>query len=215
MRNTTKIFGVFGLSFAFSSVAVAVTPISRSAPRGQNTTILEVAPLRGLIGQPAVRGEVMMQGKWAFAANYESWDGNSQRDDFTDHHVAFAAEGMMYPLGLAAYPAFVGCGLKVEQADLGRQQERSSITWARTNADERFDRWVNHDTYYSLVESVGYRLITGTMFTASLRLVRDQLLQSSGSVERDGILSSDPDVSTSGRPAVRNQLLLHAGVLLE
>ncbi len=205
-----RLFIIFMLLVAAGS-AKAVTLTSRS---GQPSAVLELAPLRGLVGQPSARGEAMMTPRLVLGGGYEAWSGESERQDFTDRHTAMHMEGLFYPLGMASYPVFVSVGLKFEQAELGRQRTRRTTTWARTTADERYDRWVNHDSYYSVMESVGYRLITNSVFTGSIRFMRDELLHASSSADADGVFSSDPDTSTKGRPKVRNQIGLFAGLML-
>lgn len=210
-----RLFGLsmlWSVALAFAVPAQAVTLTNRSST-GQNAAIVELAPLRGLIGQPAARGEGILTKNAAIGGGYESWSGESERDDFTDRYTSFHMEGLYYPLGLQTYPVFVGLGLKFEKAEIGRQEKRRTTTWARTTASERYDRWVNHDDYYSLVESLGYRLITGSVFTGSIRLVRDELLHQTSRDEADGILSNDPDLATNGRPKVRQQIVFHAGLL--
>jgi hypothetical protein len=123
-------------------------------------------------------------------------------------------EAAYYPLGFSQYPVFVGGGLRYEQAEIGRQETRRTTTWARTSQSERYDRWVNHDSYVSLVESVGYRLVTDTVFTGSIRLVRDELLNTRTSNDADQVISNDPDLGTKGRPKVRQQIIFFAGLML-
>lgn len=202
--------------FVAASLATPARAVTMSNYRGQTQTgaILELAPLRGIIGQPAVRGEALITPRAGIGGGYEAWSSASDRDDFTDHHTAIHMEGLFYPLGLAQYPVFVSAGLQFEQAEIGRQEIRRTTTWARTSASERYDRWVNRDTYYSLTESVGYRLVTDSVFTGSIRYTRDELFGSSSSNDADGILSSDPDMTTKGRPKVRQQIVLFGGLLL-
>lgn len=199
---------------ALHATGAQCATLAMRSSTSQPTAIVELAPLRGLIGQPSARGEAMIAPRVAIGGGYEAWSGESQRQDFTDHHTAIGMEGIFYPLGMGSHPVFVAAGMRLEQAELGRQETRRTTTWARTNADERYDRWINHDSYYSLTESVGYRLVTDSVFTGMVRLQRDELLHQSSSADPDGVISSDPDMSTKGRPKVRHQIAFFAGLLL-
>lgn len=208
MRLFTTLFGMLALA----DVANAVTLTNRSST--QTAAVIELAPLRGMIGQPSARGEALLTPRVAIGGGYEAWSSESERTDFTDRHTAMQMEGLFYPLALGSYPVFVGAGLRFEQAELGRQATRRTTTWARTSSDERYDRWVNHDSYYSVTESIGYRLVTNSVFTGSVRFQRDELLHQTSTSDPDGVISSDPDMTTSGRPKVRHQITFFAGLML-
>ncbi len=208
MRLFTVMLGMVTLS----GVANAVTLTSRSGT--QTAAVIELAPLRGLVGQPSARGEALVTPRVAIGGGYEAWSSESERPDFTDRHTAMQMEGLFYPLGIGSYPVFIGAGLRLEQAELGRQATRGATTWARTTADDRYDRWVNRDSYYSVTESVGYRLVTNSIFTGAVRFQRDELVHQTSSEDPDGVISSSPDMTTKGRPKVRHQIAFFAGLML-
>lgn len=178
------------------------------------SAMLEIAPLRGMLGQLAVRAEAPFLGKFAVAGAYDQFATASERANFHDTHTATAAETLFYPLGFNDYPVFFAAGVRRENATTGRQRLRDTNSWARTNADELYDRWTNHDTFLSSTQSLGYRLNRLGFATASLRYVRDEVISASSSVGRDDVRGFDPDLSSRGRKRVMSSLLLHAGVYL-
>lgn len=184
--------------------------------------ILETAPLRGMMGHPAVRAELVAARALAVAAAFESSDAPSEREDFKDRTRAFGLDGIWYPAGTRAPQSrtwegapFLGLGLGWEESEIGRQRRRDAVTWARTAPGETHDLWVNHDTYLTATQSLGYRVASSRLMTGSLRLVRDQVLSSSSRVERDSVFSRDPDLSGVGRKPVTARLVLHVGLLFE
>ncbi len=183
--------------------------------QNQTPTILEVAPLQGFVGQPALRFEHLFWPRVGLSAAYESWTTPSERDDFTDRHGAFDLTALYYPMGLSSYPVFLGAGLRAEQATIGRQRARDIVTWARTDADEVDDHWVNHDVYVSVTQTIGYRLLAARLATVSFRMVRDDLISTSSSNDTSGVVDGSPAaLATRGRDPVTLRFMLHAGLWL-
>ncbi len=201
------------LTAALGAGQAAAVTAKRSADAAP-LALLEAAPLRGLLGQLALRGEVTFLGKLALGGGYEQFATASERDGYHDAHAAQSAELLFYPLGFQEFPVFLGAGLRRETADIGRQRLRDTNSWARTNTDELYDRWTNRDTYLSTTQSLGYRLLRLGLATASLRLQRDELMSTDARVARDDVKSYDPNLASRGRKTVVSSLLLHAGFYL-
>lgn len=187
-----------------------------------NAVIVETAPLRGMMGHPALRAELLSARAFAVGAAFESADAPSERQDFKDQTRTLNLDGLWYPVGAPSANArswqgapFLGAGLGWEEADIGRERPRDAVTWARTASDESHDRWVNHDSYLTATQTVGYRVASTRLVTASLRLMRDEVLMANSRVERDSVYSRDPDLSGEGRKAVMTRIVLHAGLLFE
>lgn len=203
------------IAFALGSEPVkAVTVASKKAAENAPAAVLEAAPLRGILGQVAVRGEAAVWRFVALGAAYEQFAAASQRAAFKDEHAAISAELVAYPMGTKDYPVFVAAGVRHESATIGREATRDTGSWARTTADERNDRWTSHETYWSATQAFGYRLMRLGLLTAALRFQRDEVLSESAQVTRDDVRSFSPDLSTAGRPTVVTSLVLHAGVYL-
>lgn len=175
--------------------------------------LVEAAPLRGLIGQLGVRAEVMPWPKVALGLSHARVESASERADFTDTAQTFVVEGLFYPLGQKDWPVFVGGGIAHETAELGREAGRPTLTWARTRSDELHDQWTNVDTYWSLQQTIGYRVLTSYLFTAALRYTRDEVMTTSSRNVADNVVA-DQKLDTRGRAPIRQSISLHAGLYL-
>lgn len=202
---------------AFVGLGIAcwwvLTPLGWGAE--SRPLVLEVAPLRGVMGHPSLRGEVGLYPRATLGARVESSDGRSERDGFKDRRRSFGIDGAWYPWGVKVSGPFLGAGLIWEEADIGRQRRRDGVTSQRSTADQSHDLWVNHDAYLAAEQAVGYRIVSGEIMTMSLRLSRDETLHQRSRVERDTIYSLEPDLDSRGRAAVVMRIGLFAGILLK
>lgn len=193
---------------------MAASPAAHAVPAAQvPRAVVEAAPLKGALGQLALRGEVGVARMLALGATVDQTSARSERHGYVDTARSLGGELVWYPLD-AARPMFLGAGLGLEWADVGREEVRDAQTWMRTQGDQRHDRWANEDTYVSWTQTVGYRLFGGRWLTGSLRFVRDELLTSSSHVRKDDVFSEDIDLSTRGREPVRHRLGLHCGIVI-
>jgi hypothetical protein len=207
-RTLTTMLTLTGLALGPRALAADAHPV-----------ILEAAPLRSVMGHPAVRLEVLPVPFAGVALGYETSDAPSERADYRDTRSATTLEGLWYPqIARAAARGsgpFVAAGLSYEQAAVGRERQSDSVTWVRTTSNDGRDLWVNHDTYLATTQAVGYRFVANGLVTAALRLERNETMQQSSRVERDQVVSRDPDLTSDGRAPVTTRLVLHAGVLLK
>ena len=164
----------------------------RSAPADCSATPAPSSKSRRCAGPPGNRpraSEVFYKPQIAFGLGYDASTAASERADFTDRSQAVSAEVIYYPLGLGRYPVFGAAGVRLEQAELGRQRLRDTTTWSRTNANEVNDTWVNDDTYYSWTQTIGYRAFASRWVTASLRVMRDELLMTQSSASAKDVVT--------------------------
>lgn len=180
----------------------------------KKTWIVEAAPLRGVMGHPAVRAELAPRSAFSGAIAYEASQTASQRDDFKDTRWSATIEGFWYPWSLKESGLFVGSGISWGEATIGRQGRDAVSAWARNAPGGDQDLWVNHDTYLSFGQSVGYRVVAEHMVTASLRVVRDEMIQQRSRAERDDVSSNRANLKSQGREPVTMRMMLYAGLLI-
>jgi hypothetical protein len=193
---------------------MAASPPAHALPAGRAPrAVVEAAPLKGALGQLSLRGEAGIARTLALGVGVDQTSAKSERHGYVDTARSFGGELVWYPLD-AARPLFLGAGLGLEWADVGREEVRDAQTWMRTQGDQMHDRWANEDTYLSWTQTVGYRLFGGRWLTGSLRFVRDELLTSSAHVRKDDVFSQEIDLSTRGREPVRHRLGLHCGIVI-
>lgn len=181
----------------------------------QTTVVAELSPLRSVMGAPEFRLETV-RGNIGAGLNWSQERRPSERIDYTDQSQSLRIEAIWYPVGLANVPVFVGAGLQHEDTLVGRQQERSHITWARTSAAEANDKWVNHDSHVSATQTIGYRYLAKSLLTASIGAFRDELLTTqSRNEETTDIYSTDPDLNTRGRNQLRTGVTLQIGMYFQ
>jgi len=188
--------------------------LARSSSKTKPLFLAELSPLRTVMGAPEMRLE-SVSSVFGAALKWNQERRPSSRADYTDQSQTLRLEALWYPFGVSDLPFYIGAGLQHEMANIGRQEERSHITWARTNSDEAYDRWVNQDTYFSLTQSIGYRYISKALFTASLSAYRDELVAvQSRNEETSEIYSSNPDLDTKGRTQLLTGMTLSVGMYL-
>jgi len=198
---------LIGFLAAFIS---AETAMARS--KAKPTYVAEISPLRTAMGAPEMRLETV-DNTFGVALKWNQERRPSSRADYTDQSQILRVEGVWYPLGVTELPVFLGMGLQHEHANIGRQQERSHMTWARTSSDEAYDRWVNQDTYLSMTQSVGYRYMSQTLLTASISAYRDELIIiQSRNEDTSEIYSSSPDLDTKSRAKLITGVTLSIGL---
>lgn len=189
------------------------TADGKSASRG--VVVAELSPLRSVMGAPEFRLETI-RGNIGAALNWSQERKPSERNDYTDQSQNLRIEAIWYPLGLANVPFFIGAGLQHEDTTVGRQQERSHITWARTSAAEANDKWVNHDSHVSATQTIGYRYLAKSLLTASIGAYRDELIATqSRNEDTSDIYSTDPDLKTRGRNQLRTGVTLQVGMFFQ
>ncbi len=196
--------------------STAFFPNGKALARSTTTAIFlaELSPLRTVMGAPEMRLETVGS-NFGAALKWNQERRPSYRADYTDQSQILRVEGLWYPFGVTAVPFFLGMGLQQEIASIGRQEQRAHITWARTNSDEAFDRWVNQDTYLSLTQSLGYRYISKALFTASISAYRDELVAvQSRNEDTSEIYSTNPDLDTRGRTQLVTGVTLSVGMYL-
>ena len=192
---------------AFASLeASAVTRLHRG--------ILEVAPLRGAVGQVAGRAEIPITPEVAVGAGYETTETPSEREHRRDRSVSFNAEGLWYLTQMGPFAPFLAGGIREEAGVVYREMRRNDMTGARTYATEMHDTWTDHGTFWSTTQAMGCRWTDGRWLTASLRWTRDELVYEYHHAKVEQINSDDPDLSSTGRATVRQQISLHAGILI-
>ncbi len=197
-------------------VAAVLLPTGNVLARSQSKPMFlaELSPLRTVMGAPEMRLETVGS-IFGAALKWNQERRPSTRSDFTDQSQILRLEGIWYPFGVADLPFFLGMGLQHETASIGRQEERSHITWARTSSDEAFDRWVNQDTYLSFTQTVGYRYISKALFTASISAYRDELVAvQSRNEDTSEIYSTKPDLDTKSRTQLLTGVTLSVGMYL-
>ncbi len=197
-------------------VTTAILPTGHAIARSQSKPMFlaELSPLRTVMGAPEMRLETVGSHIGA-ALKWNQERRPSTRSDYTDQSQILRLEGLWYPFGVADLPFFLGMGLQHETASIGRQEERSHITWARTSSDEAFDRWVNQDTYLSFTQSIGYRYLSKALFTASISAYRDELVAvQSRNEDTSEIYSTKPDLDTKGRTQLLSGVTLSVGMYL-
>jgi hypothetical protein len=176
--------------------------------------VAELSPLRTVMGAPEMRLESSGQ----FIGAALKWNQErkpSNRSDYTDQSQTLRVEALFYPFGVSNLPFFIGAGLQHELANIGRQEQRSHITWARTSSDEAYDRWVNQDTYFSMTQSIGYRYVSKALFTGSISAYRDELLATqSRNEDTSEIYSTKPNLDTKGRKQLLTGVTLSVGMYL-
>ena len=86
------------------------------------------------------------------------------------------------------------------------------MTWVRMDSDETRDRWVNEQQALMAVQSVGYRYLSGQLWTLSFRFMVDELLHTSSSSKGEEVHSHERDVSASERERFGKHFLMHAGL---
>jgi hypothetical protein len=174
--------------------------------------VAELSPLRTVMGAPEMRLESAGQ----FIGAALKWNQErkpSTRSDYTDQSQTLRVEALWYPFGVTNLPFFIGMGLQHELANIGRQEQRSHITWARTSSDEAYDRWVNQDTYFSMTQSIGYRYVSKALFTGSISAYRDELIATqSRNEDTSEIYSTKPDLDTKGRKQLLTGVTLSVGM---
>lgn len=198
-------------------VLLMVMLLSQSAAgrTAQTMVVAELSPLRSVMGAPEFRLETVRSNIGA-ALNWSQERRPSERADYTDQSQNLRIEAIWYPLGVATVPVFIGAGLQHETSLIGRQQERSHITWARTSAAEANDKWVNHDSYVSATQTIGYRYLSKSLLTASIGAFRDELISTqSRNEDTYDIYSSDPDLKTNGRNQLRTGVTLQIGMYFQ
>lgn len=183
-------------------------------------TLLEVAPLRSVAGAPAVRCESAVGRQVGVGLAWERASLHGDREDFLDRREAIGIEGLWYPvlgrLNQKGWAPFASAGLVREEAWHGRERPRDAMTWARTTESERFDRWVDHNTYIEETVGFGTRVTRGLM-TASFKLDRSEVLTRQRHVEMADVKSATGDPKSDGgrgRPAVLSRVSLYIGILL-
>jgi hypothetical protein len=192
--------------------AACSTALARG--KGQQTFLAEISPLRTVLGAPEFRLETAGE-RFGGALTWSQERMVSERSDFTDRSQIVRIEGLWYPFGLSAAPFYLSAGMQHEDAKIGRQQERSHITWARTEPGETNDEWVNHDSYLSLTQAVGYRYFAKSLLTGSIAAFRDELVSSqSRNEDTEAIYSTSPDLSSRGRRNLRTGVMMQVGIFL-
>ena len=202
--------------FLFLFCSGALLPTGKVLARSNTKPmfVAELSPLRTVMGAPEMRLETTGN-IFGAALKWNQERKPSSRADYTDQSQTLRIEALWYPFGVTDLPFFIGAGLQHEVANIGRQEERSHITWARTSADEAYDRWVNQDTYLSLTQAVGYRYVSKALFTGSIAAFRDELVATtSRNEETSEIYSTNPDLDTKGRKQLLTGVTVSVGMYL-
>ena len=195
-------------------IASALVSIEAGAVTRSHRGILEVAPLRGVFGQVAGRAELPLTPEAAVGAGYETTETPSERDGSRDRSISFNAEGIWYLTRMGAFAPFLAGGIREEEGVAYRETRRDDRTGSRTYATEMHDRWTDHGTYWSTTQTMGCRWLDGPWLTASLRWTREEVAVEYHHSKVEEINSDDPDLSSAGRPVVRQHISLHAGILI-
>lgn len=202
--------------FVMLFCSAALFPMEEGFARSNTKPIFvtELSPLRTVMGAPEIRLETAGD-SFGAALKWNQERKPSTRSDYTDQNQTLRVEALWYPFGVTDLPFFIGTGFQHEAANIGRQEQRSHITWARTSSDEAFDRWVNQDTYFSLTQSVGYRYVSRALFTGSISAYRDELVASQSRNEIDAeIYSTNPKLDSKGRKQLLTGVTLSVGMYL-
>jgi hypothetical protein len=203
---------VFALLFCSSALFQTENVFARSNTKPM--FVAELSPLRTVMGAPEMRLETLGT-IFGTALKWNQERKPSARSDYTDQSQALRVEALWYPFGVSNLPFFIGMGLQHELANMGRQEQRSHITWARTSSDEGYDRWVNQDTYFSMTQSLGYRYVSKALFTGSISVYRDELVATQSRNEDTAeIYSTSIDLNTKGRKQLLTGVTLSVGMYI-
>jgi hypothetical protein len=171
---------------------------------------IEIAPLKGALGQFAITGEKITKDTMGFGIRVDliKLEGESQKT--LDSNLRVGVDWLWYPITRHLF--FFTLGGLYDQAVIGRNRERDSVTWIRTQESERYDTWENHDKFVSATQTIGYRLNIKPLFTCSLRMVWDELIYQSSSNHPIDVYSRNVDMSSRGRLPIKRYILLYAGI---
>jgi len=205
--------GIFCRSAGISAALVLGASSLMAVTKDDRRTIFEIAPLKGAMGQVAMRVERQLTSQLAYGIGYESIEQPGQRADMEDKSMRLHSDFTWYPELEGAYRGvFMGMGLIYEKAELGRQQSRLVTSGDSPPANQTEDRWVNNVDYLSVSQSVGYRYEMGAHFTTSLRLVVDELIYQKSSTSEEETYSYDVDTAAQRRDPVKQYLVLLTGI---
>jgi hypothetical protein len=200
----------FLLTALLSSLSICLAPgaSAKSAP----ASILEIAPLKGALGQPSLRGEFGLGKNYAVGIRTEVITATGESSELLDTHTRLGAHALWYPEGNSVQGFFVGAGLDFKHSIINRTRLRDSYTWDRTNANEMNDTWTNVDDKLLTTQFLGYRIAHSPTFTSSFRLMTDQIFVSSSSTKNEDLRSFNVDTASRNKGRIAQHFLLHTGI---
>lgn len=197
-----------------TSLGLGLALLGPVAKGAQNGNIVEVSPLRGVLGYPIVRGEFPIWKNVSFGLSYDEAHWVGARSDFVNSKKSYRGGVLVYPDEFGLKSFFFGAGLGYETAQIGYSNEANTQTWVPSLAQDKYDKWKRDDQYLTFTQTIGMRFFAAQYSTASIRLELDQPVFEDSKLTKEVTRSDSIDYSQTKRPELGKQIYIHMGILL-
>lgn len=176
--------------------------------------LIETSPFKGLWGQTAFRAEHQVYKSVSVGYMAEKTDIIGENQEFKDQSIRLASEILWYLPSTTTPSFFVSLGISGERELLGRLAENPYHRFGSSSSQDKFTSWIQKNYYLSLHQSMGLRFYSTYFWTASLKLIADELITHSSTIEAvKGDLATVKE-NIKIRPLTQFNMLLHVGLWL-
>lgn len=196
----------------FRSILMVLCFFNSNMPISKAGVIVEVAPLRSLMGQWATRFEYSIGSNISIGGGVDRTISGSLKQSNHNLVEKFGLEVSYYADLLGVSTVFLGGGLTYRGCSLGSKRRRDYSTAIQYDDDNSYDTWAYREQSILLPIFVGYRYTLGKIFTGSIRFTFDKALYSANSVVSKDIKSYGFEPSAEALPQKSSHVSAFIGV---
>jgi len=179
---------------------------------GIGTGIIEISPLRAVLGTPEFKVEVPVMANLNWSFGYQDLQIENAQMNKMDKSTAFDVSALFHSTAYLTKGLFLGPGLIWEENTNYRTQKSASRTWERQTSLETEDQWKIMRKALKIKQSVGYRVNFGEYNTGSIRVQLDKVVYTSNRVDQITINSDEVDEVVVESPTWSKTIAFYWGI---